>query len=65
MAIRGEMLKFRLSKEELAAIAALAELEKLPISTFVRRQLLLEAEQRGITPRLETVDERAAHITEQ
>jgi hypothetical protein len=64
MATRSETLKFRLSKQELAAIAALAQLEKLPTSTYVRRQLLLEAERRGITSRLEIADERSANITE-
>ena len=48
MAVREAWLNIRVSKQELATIEALAQVEKLPTGTFVRRSVLLEAEQRGI-----------------
>jgi hypothetical protein len=47
MEARSESFKFRLSKEELAAIAMMAQASHLPAGTFVRRELMLMAEQRG------------------
>lgn len=45
---RTTQLPLRVNDEEAARIAAMAEMEKLPISTFIRRRLLFEADQRGI-----------------
>jgi hypothetical protein len=38
----------RVSEEEFAAIKRLARTEKIPLATFIRQQLLFEAERRGI-----------------
>jgi hypothetical protein len=48
---RENILAIRLTEAERQVIETLAKVEKLPASTLVRRRLLLEAENRGISPR--------------
>lgn len=48
---RENVLAVRLTEAEREVIETLAKVEKLPASTLVRRRLLLEAENRGISPR--------------
>jgi hypothetical protein len=49
MATRSGILTFRVKELEMAMIESMARSEKLPTDTFVRRRLLLEAEQKGVT----------------
>jgi hypothetical protein len=48
---RENVLAVRLTESERQVIETLAKVEKLPASTLARRRLLLEAENRGISPR--------------
>lgn len=49
---RTKTLPIRVDESELATFETMAQMEKLPLGTFIRRRLLFEAEQRGIAPRL-------------
>jgi hypothetical protein len=45
---RTRTVPFRVSEHEMARIEVMANMEKLPIGTFIRRRILFEADQRGI-----------------
>ncbi|MBI1294297.1 hypothetical protein GC175_04985 [bacterium] len=45
---RETVLQIRVTEAERKAIERLAAAERLPASTFIRRRLLLEADQRGL-----------------
>lgn len=47
---RDNVLVIRLTKGERQRVEALAQVEKLPISTLVRRRLMFECERRGLVP---------------
>lgn len=48
MAARDNRFVILMSEEERQAVERLAKAEKLPASTYVRRRLLMEADQRGL-----------------
>ncbi len=48
---RTKTLPIRVNEHELATFETMAQMEKLPVGTFIRRRLLFEADQRGIVPR--------------
>lgn len=45
---RNKTLPIRVNEHELATMEAMAQIEKLPVGTFIRRRILFEADQRGI-----------------
>lgn len=45
---RNKTLPIRVNEHERATIEAMAQIEKLPVGTFIRRRILFEADQRGI-----------------
>jgi hypothetical protein len=61
---RTKTLPIRVNEHELATFETMAQLEKLPVGTFVRRRLLFEAEQRGIVPRYGVNSNRAGEVVE-
>jgi predicted transcriptional regulator len=50
---RRRKLTIRLSRDERAAVDALAQAERLPTSTLARRLLLLAVDRRGLWPSAE------------
>lgn len=57
---REQTLRIRVSDTEMATFEALAQIERLPIGTFIRRRLMLEADQRGVFPRNLSVNSKPA-----
>lgn len=49
--VRNKTLPIRVNEHERATIEAMAQIEKLPVGTFIRRRIMFEAEQRGIVSR--------------
>ena len=47
---RGKTFGIKVNEQEWETLEALANLEKLPVGTFVRRFMMLEAERRGLLP---------------
>lgn len=58
---RSSTLHIRISDRERATLAAMARLERLPIGTFIRRRLMLEADQRGIVPHTYVTNDKTAN----
>jgi hypothetical protein len=61
---RTKTLPIRVTDHELATFETMAQMEKLPVGTFIRRRLLFEADQRGIVPRYEDKANRAGKVVE-
>lgn len=62
--VRAKAYLLRFHPDEFAVVEAMAMAEKLPIGTFMRRLLLLEADKRGITPRKVEIENCAAEDSE-
>jgi len=45
---RTKTLVVRASENEMAAFEAMAQMDKLPVGTFIRQRMLFEADSRGI-----------------